>query len=121
MAQPKWLDKPETTRGRSDKQENRITKDVTSLGKSKGRTAINSGATFGQNDVFNDELEIEAKTTYKDSYSLKVSELNKLKRRTKDPKIPIFVVEFDKSDKKLAQEYAVIEYSILIELLKNQK
>lgn len=49
------MDGSTTTRERSKKQESRIAK------KLRGYTTINSGATFGQNDVITDFCEIEAK------------------------------------------------------------
>ena len=56
-----------TTRGRSGKQESRIARQL------NGHTTINSGATFGQNDVITDFCEVEAKTTGKESFSLQLS------------------------------------------------
>ena len=53
-----------TTRERSRKQESRLAKQL------NGYTTINSGATFGQNDVITDFCEVEAKTTEKESFSL---------------------------------------------------
>ena len=60
------MDGSTTTRERSKKQESRIAK------KLRGYTTINSGATFGQNDVITDFCEIETKTTAHESYSLKL-------------------------------------------------
>lgn len=107
MPLPKHLQVKETTRSRSKKQESRIAKDL------KGITTINSGATFGQNDVITDFAEIEAKTTKHSSYSLKVSEFEKLERKIKDYKIPIFIVEFENCDKALAvMNYEELKYLI---------
>ena len=74
------MDGSTTTRERSKKQESRIAK------KLRGYTTINSGATFGQNDVI----------------SLKLSEWVKLKKKCSAKKIPIFVVDFEKSRDSLA-------------------
>lgn len=92
----KLMDGSTTTRERSKKQESRIAK------KLRGYTTINSGATFGQNDVITDFCEIEAKTTAHESYSLKLSEWVKLKKKCSAKKIPIFVVDFEKSRDSLA-------------------
>ena len=92
----KLMDGSTTTRERSKKQESRIAK------KLRGYTTINSGATFGQNDVITDFCEIEAKTTAHESYSLKLSEWVKLKKKCSAKKIPTFVVDFEKSRDSLA-------------------
>ena len=84
------MDGSTTTRERSKKQESRIAK------KLRGYTTINSGATFGQNDVITDFCEIEAKTTAHES------EWVKLKKKCSAKKIPIFVVDFEKSRDSLA-------------------
>lgn len=106
MKEPKWLqninEKP-STRSRSGKQESRIAKEL------KGTTTINSGATFGQNDVLTDYAEIEAKTTSKESFSLKVADLDKLHKKCSPVKIPIMVIDFEESKKSVA----VISYSDL--------
>lgn len=92
---PKWLDdsKKSTTRARSIKQEKKLSTQF------KGRTTINSGATFKQNDVVSDTHDIEAKITAKNSYVLKLDELDKLRRRAKSDKIPAFVIEFETAGK----------------------
>jgi hypothetical protein len=90
--QPKWLDNdiaPQTTRARSGKQESRLAKSL------KGYTSVNSGATFGQNDIINDYSEVEAKTTAKDSYSLKLSDWEKLVKKCPLTKIPLMVLSFE--------------------------
>lgn len=79
-----------------------------------GKLFSNSGATFGENDVFNDDLEVEVKTTSSASYSLKVSEMQKLKKKTKIGKIPIFHINFEQEKK----QYAVIEWDVLLTFIK---
>lgn len=85
-----------TTRERSSKQESRIAKQL------RGYTSINSGATFGQNDVITDFCEVEAKTTNKESYSLKLSDWRILRKKCASNKIPIFIVDFEQSKDSLA-------------------
>lgn len=86
----------ETTRFRSNKQESRLAKQLS------GHTTINSGATFGQNDVVTDFCEIEAKTTSKESYSLKLSDWRLLRKKCSAGKIPIFIIDFELSKDSLA-------------------
>ena len=85
-----------TTRERSSKQESRIAKQL------NGHTSINSGATFGQNDVITDFCEVEAKTTNKESFSLKLSDWRLLRKKCAGNKLPIFVVDFEQSRDTLA-------------------
>lgn len=90
----KYLDKlfdGKSTRERSYKQESRLAKAL------KGYTTINSGATFGQNDVVTDFCEVEAKTTNKESYSLSLKDWRVLRKKCATDKIPLFVVDFEKS------------------------
>lgn len=89
------LGKP-TTRERSKRQESRIAKQL------NGHTTINSGATLGQNDVVADFCEVEAKTTKKESFSLKLSDWRVLRKKCAGNKIPIFVVDFENSKDTLA-------------------
>ena len=96
-----------STRARSYKQESNIAKDL------QGYTTVNSGATFGQNDVFNDFCEVEAKTTNKESISLKLSDWRKLKKKCNTAKMPIMVLEFESSNDSLA----VITYDDLVYLI----
>lgn len=86
----------ETTRKRSGKQESRLAKQL------NGHTTINSGATFGQNDVVSDFCEVEAKTTIKESFSLKLSDWRLLRKKCALNKIPIFIIDFEKSKDSLA-------------------
>lgn len=90
------LFEPSTTRERSKKQESRIAKAL------HGYTTINSGATFGQNDVVTDFCEVEAKTTEKESFSLRLSDWVKLKKKCASDKIPILIIDFEKSKDSLA-------------------
>lgn len=85
-----------TTRARSGKQESRLAKEL------NGHTTINSGATFGQNDVVTDFCEIEAKTTKKESYSLKLSDWRLLRKKCVGNKLPIFIIDFEKCKDTLA-------------------
>lgn len=100
MSKFKYMDKllgeAETTRKRSGRQESRLAKQL------RGHTTINSGATFGQNDVITDFCEVEAKTTQKESFSLKLSDWRLLRKKCAGDKIPIFVVDFEKSKDSLA-------------------
>ena len=103
-----------TTRERSGKQESRIAKQL------NGHTTINSGATFGQNDVVTDFCEVEAKTTEKESFSLKLSDWRLLRKKCAGNKIPIFIVDFERSKDTLA----VITYEdlqFLINQANNEK
>lgn len=85
-----------TTRERSSKQESRIARQL------NGHTTINSGATFGQNDVITDFCEVEAKTTEKESFSLKLSTWRLLRKKCAGNKIPILIVDFEQSKDTLA-------------------
>lgn len=90
------LFKSKTTRERSGKQESRLAKQL------NGHTTINSGATLGQNDVVTDFCEVEAKTTGKESFALKLSDWRLLRKKCAHNKIPIFVVDFEQSKDTLA-------------------
>ena len=95
---PKWIDEMkggETTRSRSDKQENRLAKDFNM------RTTSNSGATFGENDLKGANMEFEAKTTDSNQYILKMADINKMERKCHKDKMPVFVVEFRKHDREM--------------------
>lgn len=110
MAKFKYLDRmfgEQTTRSRSKKQESKIAKDL------QGKTTINSGATFGQNDVIGDFCEVEAKTTKHESFSLKLEDWRKLKKKCSTKKMPIFVVDFESSMDSLA----VLNYDDLLYLI----
>lgn len=96
-----------TTRERSGKQESRIAKEL------GGKKSINSGATFGQNDVSTDFCEVEAKTTTHDSFSLKLSDWRLLKKKCSTKKLPIMVIDFESSMDSLA----VIGYDDLLYLI----
>ena len=97
--EPKWLTKlgePISTRSRSGKQETKIAKAL------QGKKTINSGATFSENDVLTDYAEIEAKTTGKDSFSLRIEDIDKLQKKCTATKIPVVVVQFEKHNRQLA-------------------
>lgn len=96
-----------STRKRSSKQESRIAKQL------KGHTTINSGATFGQNDVVTDFCEVEAKTTNKESFALKLSDWRLLRKKCSIGKMPILVVDFERSKDSLA----VLTYDDLMFLI----
>ena len=108
MSLPKYLQEKETTRSRSNKQEHRIAKEL------RGKTTINSGATFGQNDVITDFCEVEAKTTKKDSFSVKFDDLKKLNKKCNKTKIPVFVVDFEEHNKSVV----VLDYQDFLLLIK---
>ena len=93
---PKFLTKETTTRDRSSKQEKRLAKNL------GGRVTINSGATFGENDIIGDSFEIEAKTTQKGSFIVKESEFEKMALKCDKKKMPIMVIEFEKTGRKVA-------------------
>jgi hypothetical protein len=111
MGIPKWMEdgeKKKPTRFASKKQETRIAKVL------QGRTTFNSGATFGENDVLTDYAEVEAKTTSKKSFIVKADDLDKLQKKCKGDKIPLFIIEFNE----LKTEYALIKMSDLELLIK---
>lgn len=85
-----------STRARSKRQESRLAKQL------NGHTTINSGATFGQNDVVTDYCEVEAKTTNKESYKLNLTDWRILRKKCAGNKIPIFVIDFEQSTDTLA-------------------
>ena len=95
MPKPKFFldrDAP-STRARSGKQESQLAKVL------NGTATVNSGATFGQNDVLTDYAEIEAKTTAKSSFSINIQTWEKLTDRCKSSKIPIMCVKLEKHKK----------------------
>lgn len=110
MPLPKYLQEIETTRSRSNKQEHRIAKEL------KGKTTINSGATFGENDVIVDFCEIEAKTTKKDSFSVTYADIKKMSRKCSKVKIPIMVVDFEEYKKSVV----VMDYQDFLLIVKNK-
>lgn len=86
----------QTTRARSKKQESRLAKQL------NGHTTINSGATLGQNDVITDFCEVEAKTTEKESFTLKLADWRLLRKKCAGNRIPIFIVDFESTRDTLA-------------------
>lgn len=109
---PKFLDR--TTRDRSGRQEKSL------AAKYSGQAEINSGATFAANDVTFSEGEIEAKTTSKKSYTLKVSDLRVLESKCTPGKMPILVVQFEDYKDGKPKSFAVLEEPFLRELLSNK-
>lgn len=91
----KKLEAP-STRSRSKKQESRIARDL------KGYATINSGATFGENDVIADFCEVEAKVTGRASYSITIKDWLKMVTKCKVDKMPIFMIEFEDPNLELA-------------------
>ena len=65
-------------------------------------TRARSGRQESRNDVFTDYCEVEAKTTGKESFSLKLSDWRKLRKKCSTTKIPILVVDFESSKDSLA-------------------
>ena len=104
---PKWMLNETSTRERSYKQETKLAKEL------GGRVTLNSGATFNENDIITDTLEIEAKTTAKGSFIVKDSELEKMILKCDNKKVPIMVIEFEKSKRVVA----VIDYEDLTHIL----
>lgn len=97
MTLPKFMqEKKEPTRKASKRQETNISKVL------KGKTSINSGATFHENDVLTDYAEVECKTTTKGSYHLKAIEFNAIFRKGDMNKIPVEIIEFSTHDLRLA-------------------
>lgn len=111
-----WLNRGEdgkkqkSTRARSSKQEKRLSEEF------DARTTPNSGATFGENDLRSDRFDIEAKTTGKGSYSVKVSELKKAKQNARAGLTPLFVIEFSEH----GEEVVVIGKDDFLEIINSQ-
>lgn len=112
---PKHLQKRlnPTTRSRSEKQEKAIRKDLAEVD-GQAYVSINSGATFGQNDVTSENWEIEAKTTTKGSFSIKKAYWREVRRKCDIKKIPAMVVDFEGSD---PLSLVVMEYKDFIALV----
>lgn len=110
MSLPKHLQKrieladpsnPGSKRRRAGKRENRLAKEL------GGRTTVNSGAAFHQNDVITDEVEIEDKTTTKGSFTLKADYLLEVEQKCKVGKMPVLTVHFETT----GEAYAVIKFA----------
>lgn len=101
---PNWL-KEESTRKQSGKQETKLAK------KFNGKKFANSGARFGQNDIYTEHFEIEAKITKHEQYALKVEELKKLRQKTSAGRIPLEIIEFGNTE-----QYVVINLSDFLEM-----
>ena len=102
-------EKAATTRGRSDKQEKKLAKDF------KARLTINSGATFSENDLRAELVEIEAKTTLKSTYSLRLDDWLGVAAKVRGQRIPTMVIRFEDDNSK---QLAVIDYKDLKRLIK---
>ena len=98
---------PAQRRKRSGKRESGLAKEL------GGRATVNSGATFGENDVVTDYAEIEDKTTLKNTYSLSADYLEEVAKKCALSKIPILTVHFETRNK----TYAVIPWEDLKFLL----
>ena len=93
--------KHRTTRKIADKHEKRAAKEF------NARQTIASGQTdIEKADLSNSRARFECKTTKHKSYSLKLSELEKLGSQTEISKIPIFVIELDRDG--VRQEFSVV-------------
>jgi len=104
MKMPKHLQEKVTTRSRSKKQESNLAKVF------KGRATLNSGATFGENDVLTDFCEIEAKTTKHKSFKLNLDDLKLMRKKSSIVKTPIMVLAFEDN---LKEQYAILKLSDL--------
>lgn len=118
MSLPKHLQKrlnPKTTRERSNKQEKSIAQEL------GGRTEINSGATFGTNDVTTKDFEVEAKTTYAKSFSIKKDYWLDVVDKCDVNKIPLMQVDFENlsNPNDPTVRLAVIGYDDLLMLINN--
>lgn len=111
MSKPKWLNKEDTTRKRSEKQEKRLAKTF------GGRKTSNSGARFGENDVVTPEFEIEAKTTRSKQYILKTKEIKDMQRKSNFEKIALFIVEFENE----GEEVVILRTADFLNLIKKDK
>ena len=102
--------KHRTTRKIADKHEKRAAKQFSA------RQTIASGQTSVEKADLKTELaRFECKTTKHLSYSLKLSELEKLRNQTELSKIPVFVIELDREGSR--QEFSVISSEWLNHLL----
>ncbi len=112
---PKHLQNLDTTpqvRGR--KYESNVAKAL------KGRLAVNSGATFGQNDIIADYCEVEAKLTTNSSYSLKAEYFKEVKNKCAITKIPLMVINFEAHKSTLAV-MPMEDLEFLLETIQNLK
>lgn len=94
MAKPKWADK--AVRSKSEQRE----KNLSSL--LNGRKTVNSGATFGENDVKTQSLDIEHKYTDKSQFIVKMDTIVKMEEKCPIGKIPVLVIEFAQENRKFA-------------------
>lgn len=96
MPLPKHLqgEKP-TPQVRGRQQEGKIAKAL------NGRTTINSGATFGQNDIILEYGEVESKLTTHKSFTLNVEYFQQVERKCKLNKMPIMHINFEQFNEEL--------------------
>lgn len=86
----------------------------------KGKLTVNSGATFGQNDIIADYCEIEAKLTTHDSYPLKAKYFEEVRRKCGVKKIPLMVINFE-AHKVTYAILPVEDLEFILETLENLK
>ena len=87
---PKWMNKDESYREKSDKRVKKIAKQT------GGHVVSNSGATpWGKGDIKYAEHLVEHKMTSKESYKLNKSDLFKIYTEAlREGKEPIFMIDF---------------------------
>jgi hypothetical protein len=113
MSLPKWINLEETGkqhRKKSDQQEKRIAK------KLGGRVTANSGARFGENDVLTDTLDMEIKGTKKKQYTLKLSDLDKMVRKSRSNRYPAFLIEFFDDNGNPIRSMILTDFSDFLEM-----
>lgn len=106
MAKPKWLGKETPTRKRSDKQEKRLAK------KFGGRTSAGSGSVFGENDVKTPEFDIEAKTTLKKQYTIKLADIKKMQTKAPFHKKALLAINFEETK----EEFILLSLADFLEI-----
>ena len=86
---PKFFTKEKSVRERSGVKERKVAKQI------KAQVTVNSGATFGQNDLENKLVSIEHKFTSKKSFSIKAATFKKAIEQTPVHKVPAMFVDFE--------------------------
>lgn len=97
----------DTPQVRGRKFESKIAKSM------KARTTINSGATFGENDIVGEYFEMEAKLTTKGSFALNAEYLDKVRKKTDIKKIPLLTINFETH----GRTYSVLDHEDLMHLI----
>lgn len=113
MAIPKHLENKlaATDKGNRSEYRKRAGRSEKKIAKAfNGRTTVNSGATFGQNDVEADMFSIEDKVTLNASYSLKAAYLKEVEKKAPLGKIPLLTLTFETE----GVTYAVIKLNDLL-------